>query len=401
MSDRPAASLGRAALVVLVLCLASGAADAQQSQPSATGNSGSEFEFSPRGYIQFDWRGYPEWTVPTGSGRLNREPLEVRRARVGFDGQWGRLSFELTLDPQDADGVLVKDAYGQFRVSRALRLRVGQFKVPGGREYQTSARTLDFLERSAFAESIAAGRDLGVMAIGDLGSRLEYRAGVFAGDGNGRASRAGWTGAGRVLWSLTDDLDIGGSYTAGATSSVDADPPTGLEGRAPSGYRFFERLYVQGLRMRTGADVEWNRGRWLVAGEVLRTYDARGKQGLDFEDLPAVAGLGWSAAVTREFGRGQRSPRTREFDVSLRLDQLTFDDTGASTGRDSVRSRATDVRRRGATTLTAAVSWSPWNWTRVMASASAEGYSESRSAPVAGRRGYYFVAGTRLQIELP
>jgi hypothetical protein len=375
-----------------------------QAQPEpGPSNANATFEFSPRGYVQLDWRGYPGWDVPTGSGRLNHEPLEVRRARVGFDGQWRRLSFELTVDPQDADGVLVKDAYGQFRISRALRIRAGQFKLPGGREYGTSARSIDFMERSALSESIAAGRDIGVMATGEIGRRFDYAAGVFAGDGNGREARADWTGAGRVVWALSGDLDVAASFSGGRTSSVDTDPPTGLEGRAPSGYRFVERVYVQGLRARTGADVAWNRGPWTVAGEVLRAYDQRSEQGLDFEDLPGAVGLGWSASVTREFGRRSRGPRARwrEFDLAVRLDQSSFDDTGPSTARDSVRTRATDIRARGAATLTTGLSWRPTNWVRVLTNASAERYSERRSAPEAGKRGYYLVIGTRLQVELP
>jgi hypothetical protein len=388
---------------VLAIAGASSIAVGAQAQPAPAGQNDGTFEFAPRGYVQFDWRGYPGWDVPLGSGRLNHEAIEVRRARVGFDGQWRRLSFELTLDPQDADGVLVKDAYGQFRISRALRLRAGQFKLPGGREYGTSARSIVFMERSALSESLAAGRDVGVMATGEIGRRFDYEAGVFAGDGNGRGARSGWTGAGRAEWALTGNLTMSGSFSGGLTSSVDADPPTGLEGRAPSGYRFFEELYVQGLRLRTGADVVWTSRPWTVAGEVLRAYDQRSEQGLDFEDLPGTVGLGWSASITREFGRRSRGPRSRwrEFDLSVRLDQLSFDDTGADTGRDSVRARATDIRARGAATLTTGVSWRPTRWARVLTDASAERYSEPRSAPEAGKRGYYLVIGTRLQVELP
>ena len=61
------------------------------------------------------------------------------------------MSFEFTVDPMDDfDDTLIKDAYIQIRFTRAVRLRGGQFKLPGSREYGTSARSLDFLERSAF-----------------------------------------------------------------------------------------------------------------------------------------------------------------------------------------------------------------------------------------------------------
>jgi hypothetical protein len=369
---------------------------------TSTAQSTPEFELSPRGYIQFDWREYPDWTVPLGGDRLNRQHLEIRRARVGVDGRWKQVAFEVTVDPQDTDGVLVKDAYGQMRFSRALRLRVGQFKVPGGREYQTSARSIDFMERSALSESLAAGRDIGAMLTGEIGSRLEYQAGVFAGDGNGRGDRAGVTAAGRAEWQLAGDLDVGTSFSISRTEADDTQAPDGLIGRASSGYRFFDGLYVDGWRLRSGADAEWTPGPWRVRGEFPRTGESRHAQGLDFEDLPTAVGTGVSAEVTRQFLRrgGNNRDRWREFDISLRVDWLGFDDNGPETDRDSVRARATDIRPRSVLAGTAGVSWSPTNWTRVLTNVSREKYSDPRTGPEPGRASFW-VFGTRLQLELP
>jgi hypothetical protein len=100
--------------------------------------------------------------------------------------------------------------------------------------------------------------------------------------------------------------------------------------------------------------MEWNPGRWRVIAQALRARDARDEQGLDFEDLPALLGVGWSVELTRHFGR-QPGPR-------LRL-------------------REWDVPGVG--------------------NASVEGYSEPRSAPEPGRESRYWVFGTRLQFERP
>jgi hypothetical protein len=359
------------------------------------------FEIAPRGYVQFDWRGYPDWPVATGTGRLNREPFEVRRARVGVDGRWRRVSFELTLDPQDADGVLVKDAYAQVRFTRAVRLRVGQFKLPGSREYGQSARTIDFLERAALADTIAAGRDAGGMLTGEIGDRFAYEAGIFAGDGNGRAGRAQATGAARVEFDATDDVQVGASLSAGRTEAVDTEEANSLAGRSPSGYRFFDQVYVHGLRVRSGLDAEWEPGEWRIAAEIMRGDEQRLEQGLDFEDLPRAVATGWSAAVTRTIGRAQgRRVRWREFDVGIRVDGVAFDDAGPPTGSDSVRPRATDIRRRSVVTTTLGVSWQPSVWTRVMTNASWEHYDETRAGPEPGRSGF-LALGTRLQLSLP
>ena len=134
-------------LLLLVLAM-SRPVSAQSAVEERPASEQPVFEVNPRGYVQFDWRGYPEWPIEPGTGRLEFDTFEVRRARIGVDGRWRRLSFEISLDPQDLDDdTVIKDAYGQLRFSRALRVRVGQFKIPGGREYMTSARTADFIER--------------------------------------------------------------------------------------------------------------------------------------------------------------------------------------------------------------------------------------------------------------
>jgi hypothetical protein len=136
---------------------------------------------------------------------------------------------------------------------------------------------------------------------------------------------------------------------------------------------------------------------------VLRATDARDGQGLDREDLPRVVGFGWSSAVTREFGRrrGAKRSRIHEWDLAVRFDSLAFDDDGPETASDSVRPRATDLRARGARTLTTGVSWNFSRWGRVLTDATAEHYTEGRSAPEPGKRGVYWSFGTRLQLELP
>jgi phosphate-selective porin len=384
-------------------CVAGAASTAlaQAVEPSTSQNT--DFEIAPRGYIQFDWRGFPDWPTTPGTGRLTYDTFEVRRARVGVDGSWGRLSYDLTVDPEDLDDTFVRDAYGAWRFVPAFQVQVGQFKVPGSREYLASARNLDFMERSALAQFAAPGRDVGAMVRGEIG-RVEYQTGVFAGDGRGRGSRADLTSASRVVWNPPGDFEFGGSFSVGRTSAVDAEPANGIEGRTTLGYRFFERVYVDGMRVRLGGDVAWSPGRWRVAVEGLRVADARDGQGLELEDLPGVRTLGYSVSLVRQFGRrgaGQSRSRFREVDVGIRLDGLHLDDSGPETDRSSTRLRATDVRARGARSATVTAAWQPTRWSRVLASGGVDTFTDDRSAPESGRSGGYWSAGTRLQIELP
>lgn len=393
-ASRPSRAGALAGVVFAASLFVPGAARAQTAP--------GEFQIAPRGYVQVDWRGFPDWTVTPGAGRLSRATLEVRRLRLGVDGRWRWLEYEATIDPQDNDGVFARDVYGQVRLPGAIRLRVGQFKVPGSAEYGESARTLDMMERAAFAMTIAPGRDIGAMVSRDVGQAWAVEAGVFAGDGNGRDSRAGLTAAAHLAWKPVRDLDVGVAVSQGETRARDEDAPNGLVGRSTVWYRFFDRLYVQGRRARIGSDVRWSPGPWRITAEVMRAADERSAQGLDGENLPGVVAHGWSAAVRRQLGRRAGAARTRwrEMDVMLRLDGLSFDDSAPPTGRDSVRPRATDVRAKGVTTATLGVSWVPARWARVLTNVGVERYSERRSAPEAGRRDYW-TAGTRLQIELP
>lgn len=350
------------------------------------------FELTPEAYLQLDWRGYPDWTVTPGSGRLEFDTFAVRRLRAGVTGHLSDIVYEVTLDPEDIDGTLVKDAYGEWRRG-GYEIRFGQFKPPGSRDYGTAARQLDFLERAGLGRSLAAQRDLGGMLHGDIGRRFDYNVGLFAGDNNGSTRRAGLTGAARVEWEPSNDLVVAGYMSEGRLTSVDTDPENGLEGRLSSGYRFFENVYVQGRRTRFGSDVEWSPGPWQFTVEALRVRDERKEQGIDFDDLPPVVGLGTTLTA-----RWRIAPRR---DVAIRYDYLGFDDVGPETGRSSVRPRASDIRARAGQSVTFGASWGVVRWARIMVDAGVERYSDATSAPEPGRAGGYWSFATRWQLELP
>jgi hypothetical protein len=116
------------------------------------------------------------------------------------------------------------------------------------------------------------------------------------------------TAAGRLEWEPTDNLILAAHASGGRLSSRDNDPENGLTGRAPWGYRFFQDVYVQGL---------------------------------DYEDLPPVMGIGTNFTARWRFARGR--------DIVFGHDYMTFDDLGPKTIADSVRPRASDIRPVGST----------------------------------------------------
>jgi hypothetical protein len=69
-----------------------------------------------------------------------------------------------------------------------FRVRVGQFKVPFGRQEMTSSGSQQFVDRSLVSNEYARGRDTGVAVEGALGNKIEYRAGIFNGNGLTRST---------------------------------------------------------------------------------------------------------------------------------------------------------------------------------------------------------------------
>lgn len=117
--------------------------------------------------------------------------FRLRRARTSLDGWFYRkeLQFELMVDWVDTpileDLALNWDASGK----RALQVKVGQFKVPLGRQELTSDTAQQFVDRSIVSGEFERGRDQGLQVWGLLSrNRIEYRAGLFNGNGRGRTT---------------------------------------------------------------------------------------------------------------------------------------------------------------------------------------------------------------------
>ena len=86
----------------------------------------------------------------------------------------------------DQDGRTVKllDAYADFTPKAYARFRVGQFKVPYGRQELVSDNKLQMTQRSIASDFFAPSRDRGFMFHGGTDTqRVQYKLGVFNGNG--------------------------------------------------------------------------------------------------------------------------------------------------------------------------------------------------------------------------
>lgn len=123
-------------------------------------------------------------------GGENKGSFRFARVRTKLDG-WvyeKAIEYEIQLDWADSSSI-VQDLNLNWDASgrRFVQVKFGQFKVPFGRQAITSAMSQQFVDRSIVAAEFQKGRDQGLQVWGEVvGSKLEYRAGVFNGAGRQR-----------------------------------------------------------------------------------------------------------------------------------------------------------------------------------------------------------------------
>lgn len=124
--------------------------------------------------------------------------FKIRRAKTQLEGWFWKpeVQFELQIGwaGSDATGGSatfsgLEDALLNWDASRkgTFMVQAGQFKVPFGRQELTSSERQQFVDRSILSGEFTRSRDVGVQLWGRvLADKLEYRAGVFNGNGRNR-----------------------------------------------------------------------------------------------------------------------------------------------------------------------------------------------------------------------
>jgi phosphate-selective porin OprO and OprP len=337
-------------LCALILTLQASQARAQTSPDPDDGGSGFRLAGNgrptldlPFGEIQFRGRVAGTVQAPTRDrGRVRPDPgWQTRRLQV--EGTlFKRLEFEVSREFGDADEP-ERDAFANLRISRALELRAGQFKVPFGRDALIGGANLDFVYRSLAGRQLAPGRDLGVMAHGRVAGRhVTYQAGVFRKDGdNARTdqTRGGRNAlAGRVV--VTPLAGRNGPLAAlqlgAAVVTSQLDDQLGLRGRTVfSEGVFFDRVFVNGRRVRRGVEAGWAHGPVSLSWEHMHVSDQRTGMGADGGNLPGISASGWYVAgtwvITGERKDGRVEPAhsvfvdgNGAFELTARVERLAF-----------------------------------------------------------------------------
>lgn len=155
---------------------------------------GAEIQLSHRVQVRFTHQDPPDdLRLPgtTGPGQ-GKGSFRIRRAKTTFEGWFWKpeLTFELQLnwaepEPGASTETPLEDGYLRWDASKtgAFTIRVGQFKVPLGRQEMSTSSGLQFVERSFLSYEFTRGRDVGLEVSGRVaGDKLEYRAGMFNGN---------------------------------------------------------------------------------------------------------------------------------------------------------------------------------------------------------------------------
>ena len=343
---------GRAALLVCALAVLGSAQ--QVTAQSAEADS----EEPP---FRLDKNGRPTLTFPFGEvqlrGRLastlqspafdrgNSTPESVwQTRRLQVEGTlFKRLEFEVSREFGDAVEP-ERDVFVNLRLNRKFEVRAGQFKMPFSRDALTGGANLDFVLRSLAGRLLAPGRDLGVMAHGRLAGRtFTYQAGVFRGDGdNARTSqtRGGSRAvAGRLVvapFAAASNRALAALQIGGAMVGSGLDNQLGLRGRTVLDQGvFFDRVFVDGRRLRRGLEAAWAHGPVSLTWERMTVTDERLGMGTDGGALTDIRATGWYLAgtwtVTGERKDGRVEPRNSLFDggsgaleLTARVERLAF-----------------------------------------------------------------------------
>lgn len=118
--------------------------------------------------------------------------FRIRRAKFKLEGwiykPW--MTYELQMNWPAVTGsnigAFLEDANIDFDLTKgknALRVRFGQLKVPYGRQEMTSSGNQQFVDRSLVSNVFFRGRDTGLAVWGQQKNKIEWRVGVFNGNG--------------------------------------------------------------------------------------------------------------------------------------------------------------------------------------------------------------------------
>lgn len=152
--------------------------------------------------------------------------FKVQRLRFKWTGHAFKPWFLYTVQVNTTDDLDLRDMYFTVAYNNNIAPRVGQWKVPFGRDELNSSSALQFVNRSIVNDEFGLGRDRGVAILGGFGPQynFSYSLGMFNGDGrNGESIDSNMLYAGRIQYGYGgegDKFKANSSFATGSAYSI-------------------------------------------------------------------------------------------------------------------------------------------------------------------------------------
>ncbi|MEM7008257.1 MAG: porin [Thermodesulfobacteriota bacterium] len=218
--------------------------DAWYNKFKAQYKKGLTFQAGDKFKMRFRIRGQVRLTVNDPDDGLVSTNFSIARLRLKWDGYAFKKWFLYTVQVNIPDDLDLRDAYFTAAYNNNIMPRVGQWKVPFGRDELTSSSALQFINRSIVNDEFGLGRDRGAAVMGGFGPQynFSYSVGVFNGDGrNGSSADSNLLYAGRIQYGFGGGdkrkFKANSSYNTGTQYGIKpnfAKAPTFVIGAAAS-----------------------------------------------------------------------------------------------------------------------------------------------------------------------
>ena len=218
--------------------------DAWYNKFKAQYKKGLTFQAGDKFKMKFRIRGQFRLEINDPDDGLVSTNFKVQRLRLKWNGYAFKPWFLYTVQVNIPDDLDLRDMFFTAAYDNRIMPRVGQWKVPFGRQELTSSSALQFVNRSIVNDEFGLGRDRGAALMGGFGPQynFSYSGGVFNGDGrNGSSADSNLLYAGRIQYGFGGGdkrkFKANSSFNTGAQYSIKpnfAKAPTFVIGAAAS-----------------------------------------------------------------------------------------------------------------------------------------------------------------------
>jgi len=174
-------------------------------EAASTGSSrvsyknGTRLEFPEQGFdinmnLEVKTRySYLDYDKSEATSREDASSFNTTLARVTFAGNVLNKQFSYKVQNDfaaDSGGSSMKDVWLQWNLDDSAKVRMGQFKVPFGRQELVGDTKEQFIDRSNTSDFFVYGRNRGAMVHGGFGDAGMYSVGLFNGVSTGEGINA-------------------------------------------------------------------------------------------------------------------------------------------------------------------------------------------------------------------